>query len=213
MHSPIKNLDLTKYPDGDVTQWFGENPQLYGPRMGMDGHNGIDIVAPWGSPMYAVEDAEVIRVNRNPEGYGKHVRLLSIDHKMGVHREWVYAHCSTIHVSIGDRVRAGEHIADMGNTGFVVSGSTPFWKHNPYAGTHLHLGLRMAKKDPDGWRYEPGAPLIRILDYDNGYKGSVDPVPYLSATPNARKRQMLTIVSLLNTIVALYEQLIEKRRS
>jgi murein DD-endopeptidase MepM/ murein hydrolase activator NlpD len=44
-----------------------------------------------------------------------------------------------IDVFLGQQVEAGAQIGLMGNTGFIVSGLTPYWRYNPYAGTHLHL--------------------------------------------------------------------------
>lgn len=166
MTSPVKNLRWAKYPLGDITQWFGENPQLYSSLViingqPLKGHNGIDIVRPHGEHMFAVEDATVTEVKSDAGGYGKHVRIRSTDGK----REWAYGHCHSIFVTKGQEVKEGQFIATMGNTGFVVSGNTPYWGANPYAGTHLHLGIRC---------FEGG----KVKDYANGYFGSIDPLPY-----------------------------------
>jgi murein DD-endopeptidase MepM/ murein hydrolase activator NlpD len=167
-------MRLALFPIGDMTQGFGANPRLYRP-FDMEGHNGIDLVRPHGEHMFAVEDGTVIDVKDTPEGYGMHVRLISKDGK----REWTYGHCASIHVKQDQQVKGGQFIARMGNTGFVVSGNTPFWGHNPYAGTHLHLGLRLSRFDPRGWSY-PGSKIKFMVDnYNNGFKGSVDPLPYL----------------------------------
>lgn len=206
---PIDNFTMRKYPDGSVTQWFGENPDLY-KRFGLDGHNGHDYVAPHGTPLYAVEDCIVLEVKLSDDGYGKHVRLLSLDRDSNqISREWTYGHCDTISTRQGRIVRAGEQIATMGNTGFVVSGSTPYWKSNPYAGTHLHLGLRMAKVvEKGGWSY-PNSPVkMKTQDYDNGYMGGVDPYPFLAGLSQSETRyrkQLLTVVSLLNKFISLWK--------
>ena len=186
MTPPVKNLNFLKYPYGDCTQWFYENPALYA-SMGLKGHNGIDIVRPWGDHLYAVEDGTICAVKDTNDGYGKHVRLLS-NHVDGVMRDWVYGHMSYIHVKNGQKVRAGDYIGNIGNTGFVVSNSTGngYWEHNPYAGTHLHLGVRDVKHDADGFLYAGYDRKIRALNYDNGYKGRYDPLP-LFATPQALK--------------------------
>lgn len=175
MRPPLNNFKNATYPRGQVTQWFGENHSLYS-RFGMKGHNGIDYVQPHGSPMFAIENATVVSVDDNPAGFGKHVRILSERRNSdGFHREWTYAHCDKIHVKVNDVVRVGQHIADMGNTGFVVSGATPYWQHNPYAGTHLHLGLRLVRKLRSGWSY-PGSKIkLDIIDYNNGFRGGIDP--------------------------------------
>ena len=183
MKPPIKNMVLRRAPDGDVTQWFGENPQLYA-RFGMLYHNGIDLVRPHGEPMFAMEDATVAEVKDDPSGFGRHLRIISDKaDKNGEHNEWTYGHCHKIHVKQNDKVKAGQLIAYMGNTGFTVSNSTGngFWNINPYAGTHLHLGLRKIKWNKKGWRYR-GSKLERmdVMNYDNGTRGAIDPKVILS---------------------------------
>jgi murein DD-endopeptidase MepM/ murein hydrolase activator NlpD len=98
MKPPIKNMVLKMHPHGDVTQWFAENPKLYA-FLDLDGHNGIDLVRPHGEQMYAVEDAEVLEVKDTPEGYGRHIRILSLNkNRRGYYNEWTYGHCHTIQV-------------------------------------------------------------------------------------------------------------------
>jgi murein DD-endopeptidase MepM/ murein hydrolase activator NlpD len=201
MHAPIREYRQKAYPDGNITQYFGENPTLYA-RWGLKAHNGIDIVAAHGTDLLAVEDATVIDVKLSPDGYGKHIRLLSDRHVSNLYRQWVYGHCSVITAKVGDKVKAGDKIAEMGNTGFVVSGANPYWKYNPYAGTHLHLGLRLVHLNPQGYHY-PGSDIrMKVDNYENGYKGAVNPAPYFENTTNKRQ-QLLTIVSLLKTLLSL----------
>lgn len=201
MTSPIRFMKLSYYPDGDVTQFFGENPALYA-QFGIDGHNGIDLVRPHGEPLYAIEDSIVIGVENNPLGYGKNVRLIAKKkNSKGYYNQWVYGHNHENLVKVGDEVKEGDVIATMGNTGFTVSGSTPYWNMNPYAGTHLHLGLRQVKLDPKGFSYPGSDVKIKVVNYSNGYKGSIDPVPYLVETAGANYnmfRQLLTIKGFLN---------------
>lgn len=160
---PFKDFKNASYPQGSVTQWFGEHPELYGkicpvPGQCLAGHNGIDMVAPWGTPLYAVEDGIVTKADNSPEGYGLYVRTSNKEH------EWTYGHLSKLAVKEGDIVSEGTYIGNMGNTGFVVSSQNAngFWKYNPYLGTHLHLGCRKLKEGK------------RVLDYGNGYFGSFD---------------------------------------
>ena len=170
--NPIKNYKNKKYPQGQVTQNFGENPALYMAVCKMKSHNGIDIVAPWGTPLYAVEDGKVCEVKTDPSGYGMHIRFLAKD------KEWTYGHLSQIDVKVGDEIKVGQKIANMGNTGFVVSdiNASGFWVKgsNKYAGTHLHLTARKYKLDKKGWSYYPNTPKITILNYDNGWNGAYD---------------------------------------
>ena len=185
MKNPVKNFNFLKWPHGDCTQWFGENPQLYS-SIGLKSHNGLDIVRPWGDHLFAVEDGIICDLKTDPSGYGMHFRILS-EYKKNKYREWTYGHMSHINVKLGDYVKAGQYVGNIGNTGFVVSNSTGngFWSANPYAGTHLHLGLRYASKNPNGWQYPyDGSPKVSIDNYNNGNKGAVDPLP-LFAPPKA----------------------------
>jgi murein DD-endopeptidase MepM/ murein hydrolase activator NlpD len=210
MKSPHDNFVLDDYPQGSVTQWFGENPVLYS-RFGFKAHNGIDSVAPWGSPLYAIEDGYIVDVNDDPKGYGKYVRLRSARKHDGAYREWTYGHLSEIRVKGGQPVLAGDVIGDMGNTGFVVSGATPFWEHNPYAGTHLHLTLRLLETDPYGWKHKHDTIKYKVRHYDNGHKGAIDPVFILrELRPNDRRPKMLTLLSATYQLVGLLKKLKNK---
>lgn len=187
MHSPVKNFNFLKYPHGDCTQWFSESPELYKQFSGLEGHNGIDIVRPWGEHLFAVEDGTICDAGEDT-GHGLHVRILSAPDSKGVMHDWVYGHMSYVHVKSGDKVKAGQYLGNIGNTGFVVSSQNAggFWKANPYAGTHLHLGVRDVVHDKEGFKYTGYNRGIRVLNYSNGYKGRYDPLPLFS-TPKALK--------------------------
>lgn len=208
MQLPVKDIIFDDYPAGSVTQWYGENPHLY-QRFGLAYHNGIDIVAPWGTPMYAIEKARVVDVKLDPGGYGMHIRIRSLaTDENGRYRCWTYGHCSKIVVSRGEEVEEGQYIADMGNTGYVISGNSSYWKYNPYAGTHLHLGLRFLIPDDEGWRFPGDIVKYRVYDYENGVKGALDPMIILKdLKPGDRRPVMLTLYSVLNQLVAAYEKL------
>lgn len=224
MTPPIAGYKHAAYPDGNVTQWFGLNAKRYGticypdPTMPggkycMAGHNGIDIVAPWGTPLKAVCDGIIGDVKNSPEGYGKHLRLFS-DVGEGIVEEWTYGHCSEILVKVGQHVVAGQVIAKMGNTGFVVSGATPFWKYNPYRGTHVHLGLRYHRKWDGTGTYSLSVgdlKLVTILNYHNGYFGSVDFAKRLGeATGYVYNDGQMAKYLTLKSLYAQYEALLSK---
>lgn len=208
MKVPFKGCVLKEYPAGSITQYFGENPELYA-RMNMKGHNGVDLVAEHGTPMEAVENGTILEVKNDDNGYGKHVRFISSKSIGGLHREWTYGHCDTIAVKVGDKVKEGDIIATMGNTGFVVSNATGngFWSFNPFKGTHLHLGMRLIDETATGWKY-PGSKVgISVPDYENGYKGAVDPLPALGVTTTPEIATLELKVSLLTKVLELYKQL------
>lgn len=205
MKPPVNNLIWAKFPKGDVTQFFGENPLLYSSLgIGLKAHNGIDIVRPYGEPLYAIENGTVVDVKESPDGYGRHIRLLCPVNERGIGNEWTYGHLASIAVKIGDEVKEGDLIGTMGNSGFVVSGNTPYWKYNPFAGCHLHLGKRLYKLDKNGWKWNRKAPAIETLNYDNGYLGSVDFyndfLEYETVEDKKVRPYLLTLISLLNQL-------------
>lgn len=211
MKPPIKNMNLAMAPKGDITQWFGENPALYMKAMGLKGHNGIDLVRPHGEALYAIEDGTVVSVKNDPNGFGKHLRIIGdTKNENGFYHEWTYGHNSVNLVQVGQKVTAGMHIANMGNTGFVISGATPYWKVNPFAGTHLHLGLREVRRTRRGWSYEGSDIKIEVQNYGNGYRGAIDARPILekiaktqTVVPDARIPLMLRVIELQKQLLAL----------
>ena len=75
-------------------------------------HGGIDFSGPVGLGIYATGDGVVVKVEKNKSGYGNHVL---IDHGYGYKTR--YAHLHTIKVKKGEKVKRGQEIGTMGNTG------------------------------------------------------------------------------------------------
>jgi murein DD-endopeptidase MepM/ murein hydrolase activator NlpD len=105
---PIKNYVVTSEMGG---RWG---------RM----HEGMDFGAPTGTPIYASDGGKIIKANY----WSGHGLCVEVDHGNGVITR--YSHCSAVHVSIGDLVYQGQHIADVGNTGHSF-------------GSHLHFEVRV----------------------------------------------------------------------
>src|SRR3990167_3796964 len=192
------------FPQGSITQYFGENVALYSKICVAEnqclygGHNGIDIVAPWGTEIFSVEDGIVVETKESPNGYEKHVRILSMDRN----REWIYGHLAEIRCVLGQTIGTKACLGTMGNTGFVVSGPTPFWKYNPYAGTHCHLGLRLFKEWNGEGTYNmsyPNGTKGTILNYDNGFLGSVN-FGFEESEEDEKMQKQLTVISLANQV-------------
>ncbi len=97
----------------------------YGWRWGRM-HNGIDIGAPTGTPIVAAAPGVVTYARWNSGGYGNLVEVTHPDGSLTL-----YAHNNRIVVEEGDQVEQGQHIADMGSTGFST-------------GPHLHFELHSA---------------------------------------------------------------------
>ena len=86
----------------------------YGPKQGGLHNDGINIAARSGTPIVAAENGVVVYAGNELRGYGN---LLLIRHSDG----WVtaYAHASKFNVKPGDRVRQGDKVAEVGQTGNV----------------------------------------------------------------------------------------------
>lgn len=102
---PVDNKDLTRIASG-----FGwrNDPFTKAKKF----HNGIDFTAPTGTPIYASGDGVITRADDASSGYGKHIR---IDHGYGYIS--LYAHLNDYKVKAGQRVKRGELIGTVGNTG------------------------------------------------------------------------------------------------
>lgn len=107
----------------------------YGRRWGRQ-HEGIDIGAGTGSPIYAARAGVVTFVGRM-SGYGN---LTLVDHGGGI--VTAYAHQSAFGARRGDRVNAGERIGSVGCTGNCT-------------GPHLHFEVRVNGSPRNPRRYLP----------------------------------------------------------
>jgi murein DD-endopeptidase MepM/ murein hydrolase activator NlpD len=83
-------------------------------------HSGIDFTAPTGTPIYATGNGRVVPAPNGASGYGNHV---VIDHGFGY--KTLYAHMYKSKVRMGERVKRGQLIGYVGNTGLS-------------SGPHLH---------------------------------------------------------------------------
>lgn len=77
-------------------------------------HGGVDLVAPTGTPVYAVADGQVIfRGRKGPAG-----NMITLSHANGYHTQ--YLHLSRYAVNYGSRVRQGDIIGYVGATGVAT---------------------------------------------------------------------------------------------
>src|SRR6202035_4188846 len=124
---------------GILTSGFGyrNDPMTHGPGV----HQGVDIAAGPGQPVHASADGIVLRA-REVTGLGRAVYLA---HGFGLSTR--YGHMSRVDVRPGQRVKRGDVLGLVGNTGRST-------------GYHLHYEVRL-----DG---DPVNPLGYILDDANG---------------------------------------------
>lgn len=113
---------------GDVTSKFGQRGDSF--------HDGIDISAPEGTPVRAIEKGEVLYSDQL-RGYGN---LIVVRHAGGFVS--VYAHNRKNLVQEGQKVTQGESIAEVGQTGRVTA-------------PHLHFEIRRDNVARDPLYYLP----------------------------------------------------------
>lgn len=182
--NPVPSAVLKKYPAGQVFQLWGESPELYSAAFGhnddlhryLGGHSGLDIVGAHRCEVVAAHDGTVdhILTSRIQLG-GLVVYLMSppLDGETTGNSKirTAYAHLDEMVVSVGEWVKKGQRIGYMGNTGFIVSGGTPYWGNAPAGkGTHLHFSL-----------YEYILKNNALVQrHSNPLGGSADPLPYLT---------------------------------
>ncbi len=113
---PIKNKDLTRVASG-----FGYRIDPFTKKRRF--HYGMDFTAKRGTPVYATGNGIVKRADNRSSGYGRHIR---IDHGFGYVS--LYAHLTKYNVRRGQKVKRGDIIGYVGNTGRS-------------AGPHLHYEI------------------------------------------------------------------------
>lgn len=117
----------------------------------LDFHSGIDLAAPIETPIYAPADGVVVFAGRFPlklsVAWWRYGNLVVLRH--GDHFITLFGHCDEIRVRRGQKVRQGDLLATVGNTGLST---------NP----HLHYEVR--RRNDDG-RFTPVDPRIYILDH------------------------------------------------
>jgi murein DD-endopeptidase MepM/ murein hydrolase activator NlpD len=125
---PIPNEDLTQTAGG-----FGW--RIHPIHKIQKFHAGMDFTAKLGTPIHTTGDGKVVYAEYGTNGYGMHV---VIDH--GFDYQTLYAHLSRIEVRVGQRVKRGDVIGLVGNTGLSV-------------GPHLHYEVHKGGQPVDPANY------------------------------------------------------------
>lgn len=102
---PISNNDLRR-----IGSYFGYRTDPFYKVTKF--HEGIDFTAPVGTEIYSTGDGKVIEVSRSRGGYGN---CIVINHGYGY--QTLYAHLSKIEVKVGQKVKRGQVVGRVGNTG------------------------------------------------------------------------------------------------
>jgi murein DD-endopeptidase MepM/ murein hydrolase activator NlpD len=110
--------------DGIKTQNYGNTGFT---ALGYNFHNGIDIAAPAGQPIYAAADGEVLYTDKSDASYGNWVAIKhNISTKNGSSQIiTLYAHFRSFKVSPGQQVKQGDVIGYEGNTNNTAKCTDP----------------------------------------------------------------------------------------
>jgi murein DD-endopeptidase MepM/ murein hydrolase activator NlpD len=129
-------------PQAQISQPFGPSTYWFEPPYGNypHFHTGVDLVEPFGSPVFAADDGIVALVGSSSSGYGNYV---IIAHAGGL--DTLYGHLSTALVKAGQAVTQGTVVGLEGSTG----NST---------GPHLHFELRINQTPINPSPYLPPGP-------------------------------------------------------
>ena len=106
---PIQNKDLKRMASG-----YGWRIDPFTKKRRR--HFGMDFSAVRGTPVYATGNGIIKRVDNRAAGFGKHIR---IDHGFGYVS--IYAHLDKYNVKRGQKVKRGQIIGFVGNTGRSVA--------------------------------------------------------------------------------------------
>ena len=142
----LMSPDSTRTPTGTL-QWplpvAGTITSQFGYRVDpitgeVSSHTGTDIACAEGTPILAAADGVITVANGLDSWGGSYGYYIQIDHGGGL--ETLYAHCSSICVTTGQQVQAGQVIGYVGHTGRVT-------------GNHLHLEVRIDGNRADAMQY------------------------------------------------------------
>lgn len=123
-------------PGAIITQHWGQNAADYA-QFGMWGHNGTDLAAPAGTPVFAIAPGIVAFVGEDAD-YGIYARIYHP--RLACHS--FYAHLTTRTAAPGTLIEPGQQIGTVGSTG----NST---------GPHLHFEIRLGALA----NYQNGTPM------------------------------------------------------
>lgn len=141
-------------PERAVTSGFGPRADPFDQAVRF--HRGVDVGAPRGAPIHAVEAGVVTQAGPRG-GYGNAVEVRHADGT-----STLYAHAEQIHVAAGDEVAAGAPLATVGDTGRATGPHLHFERRHPDGSPAVPTGYRRALQDPEPRAEEPARASSRF---------------------------------------------------
>ncbi len=105
---PVANKDLKRTASG----WGYRIHPIYKVRKF---HYGMDFTSPVGTPVYATGDGKVVEVSGSKRARSGFGLMIKIDHDYGY--ETIYGHLNAFNVKRGQKIKRGDVIGYVGNTG------------------------------------------------------------------------------------------------
>lgn len=164
---------------------------------GSGSHPAVDIVAPKGTPVYAIANGQVVKASNATYGFGKHIvighaNVPTLDGKSEENLYSSYSHLNGIEVEDGDIVKKGELIGYLGETGTATTPHLhfqidiedapfhPYWPftsteassagYNFFSAINAAFGIENSRK----YTINPIVYVQKYLDYDGVSHGAAD---------------------------------------
>jgi len=132
-------------------------------NMGLKGHNGIDWRCYYKEPIdYNCSNPGIVKMVDNDPTGGMGVEVVSYDKDTDKYYKHIAWHFIKVNVKVGDKVECGDNLG-LGDTTGISTGN------------HDHEGVKQCNKDGT------------TLDYNNGYKGAIDPYQFYDMEYHARE--------------------------
>jgi murein DD-endopeptidase MepM/ murein hydrolase activator NlpD len=164
---PAKGL-LAWPMKGTLTQGYGNTGFT---SLGYSFHNGLDIAAPAGTPIYAAADGVVEATGTGNGAYGNWVAIKHTTGKfVGKEIITLYAHMSSFRMKKGQTIEMGDLVGFEGNTG-----NTTRLLYGPHRGYHLHFTVFDAR----GFDIADGARPDLYGAYKVPYGAPYNPLDFL----------------------------------
>jgi hypothetical protein len=162
LYNPVKRPIITQRYGKD-----GTDPSMLATYngIGISYHNGIDLIAFDGTPVYASHDGRVTFAGYDGSGgLGVVIRTnepFELQDGSISYVKSIYWHLKrdSLKVTGGQTVKAGQQIAEADNTGLST-------------GSHLHFGIKPIAKGENDWTWYN-------TEQNNGMGGAINPEPYL----------------------------------
>lgn len=164
LHNPLKRVVITQgYGLEGTHPSMVEKYKTLGLKDGL--HNGLDMAAADGTPVYASHDGRVTFAGYDGSGgLGVVIRTnepVTFRDGSESYAKTIYWHLKkdSLLVTGGQEVKAGQQIGGADNTGFST-------------GSHLHYSLKPIARGENDWTWYN-------VEQSNGLGGNIDPAPYL----------------------------------